>query len=114
MLELRVSAHQRLEILVLADHDFAADDGLDAIGGPSRPRQDSLASEAQCDDLPPPGGIGLELAQDARADEHHFVALSPRLAEGPAGIDLNEFVRNLIENIGEVRVETSRNQRFPQ
>ena len=61
-LQLGMGIDDRVEVLGLADHHFAADDRLDAIFGEPVARQNAFAGETQSDDLPPAGRIGLELA----------------------------------------------------
>ena len=63
LLELRISSTIWLRSSALADHDFARDDGLDAVAGKAFARQNTLAWKAQCDDLPSSGAVDLELAK---------------------------------------------------
>src|SRR5205823_8014148 len=94
-LQLRVRLDDLVEVLGLADHHLAADDRLDAIFGAPFTREDALAGKAQRYDLSPARIVALELGDDARTDEHHFVARRSGFAEWATRIDLDRPVLHL-------------------
>src|SRR6185369_7033455 len=75
-LKLGMGIDDRIEILRLADHHLALDDGLNAVTGGPVARQDSFAGEAQGYDLAPARPVSLVFRQYSGSDEHHFIALS--------------------------------------
>ena len=113
-LHLGMRVDDRVEILGLADHAprFGRSPGchirrcLRAAG--------CLRREAQRDDLPPAGVVGLELGEDPGADEHDFVARRARFAEGPARIDLDTLCGMFVEQIGKLRLKPRGNKSVAQ
>ena len=56
----------------------------------------------------------LELGQDARTDEHHFVAARALFAERPSRLDLHQPMRHFVEQIGEMGLKARRDERLTQ
>ncbi len=110
LLQFGILFEQRIEVARLPDHDFAANDGLDSVMSRAVAREDAFAGEAQRHDLAPSRCIGLELGEDSGPNEHDFAARGARLAERPPGLDLDDAVRDGVEQVCEAQLKTRRDQ----
>ena len=114
LLHLGMLIDQRIEVSRLADHDLAANDRLDAVMSSTRPRKNSLAGKAKRDDLPAAGRVRLEFREYSRTHEHDFVARAARLTERPSRLDMQNSVRNRIQQVGQTRLQSRGDQGLPK